>query len=328
MAVSQPDFTVVITCFNEELSIGEFSSRLFMTLADIDATFEVVFVDDGSRDGTLACLLEAFRTEPLVSAVVSLMSNAGQAAAITAGIGAARGRNFVFMDSDLQLDPEDLPRLIAEFRAGNDVVSGYRVGRKDAFRRRVYSKVANTILRKALGVPFRDFGCTFKVIDGRLVRAFNLGPRNLLRLIDITAASRRCSEIPVKHHERRFGHSGWTLFRLIDLQTDNVVVMMKRPFQYVAAAAAIAGALLLLRVALDAFYPIRVLDDVTNGLLLNAIIVSLLIVATIQALTGELVIRSHESLRSVPAYIIRELITRTGTDVLAGSSDPPAKAEC
>jgi glycosyltransferase involved in cell wall biosynthesis len=315
-----PDYTVVIACFNEEQSIEEFFSRLLKTIRGIDAAFEVVFVDDGSRDGTFARLLDLFEREDVVTAVLQLFSNSGQAAAITAGMNAARGRNFVLIDSDLQLDPEELPALITSFREGNDIVSGYRANRRDNIQRRLYSWIANAIIRRSSRASLRDFGCTFKIFDGRLVRAFAFGPTNVFRLLDVVIRAGRSAEVPVSHHPRRYGRSGWTLGRLLDLNTENLLMLLNRPFQYVGLAAAAGGLLLIARVLLDTVYAVHVLKDVTGGLLLNAIIVTLLVTAAIQALIGELVIRSFLSLRATPAYVVKELVTRESRVEAIGQS--------
>jgi len=309
-AVAVPDFSVVITCLNEERSIDEFARRLLGTIRALPQSFDVVFVDDGSEDGTYERILGIFQREPLVSAALRLFRNSGQAAAITAGLSVARGRNFVLLDSDLQLEPEELPLLLAKFAEGHDVVSGYRVNRRDSLRRRFYSKIANGIMRRASGAALRDFGCTFKVFDGRLVRAFELGPHHVFHLVELLSQAGRWADVPVTHHERRFGRSGWTLRRLLDLNTDNLIALTKRPFQYVAVLAGLGGLLLAARVLLDILHPVRILPQVSAGLLLNAILVSMLVGASIQALIGELVIRSFASLRGTPAYVVKEAVFR------------------
>lgn len=308
--MNRPRYSVVISCFREEESIDEFMTRLVAAAESSGRDIEIIAVNDGSGDGTFERLRALFARHPRIAAVVDLFRNSGQAAGITAGIEQARGEHFVFLDSDLQLDPEELPLLLAKFEEGYDVVSGYRENRRDPLQRRIYSRFANLIMRKSSGAAFRDFGCTFKVYHGRLVRAFGLGPQKLLNQIEIISAAGRVAELPVRHHPRRYGKSGWSLSRLIDLNTDHLIDLSRRPFQYLAASTGVLALLFLLRVLLDPLISRVILKDVSHGLLLNAITIALLLTLAVQALTGELVLRSFASLRRKPAYVVREVVRR------------------
>ena len=126
-----PEFSAIITCYFEEKSIDEFHARLSRALESLGRTYEILFVNDGSTDKTFEKLEAIFERDPHVAAVLDLFKNSGQAAAMTAGFTHARGRHFIFMDSDLQLDPAELPRLVAKYDEGCDLVSGFRKNRKD-----------------------------------------------------------------------------------------------------------------------------------------------------------------------------------------------------
>ena len=128
---NNPYFSVIITCHFEEHSIKEFYKRLSDTLKGLNHTYEIVFVNDGSTDRTFDLLKEIFYKDKNVTKVINFFKNAGQGAAITAGITHARGKHFILIDSDLQLAPEELPLLVKEFENRYDVVSGYRKERKD-----------------------------------------------------------------------------------------------------------------------------------------------------------------------------------------------------
>ncbi|MGZ5443017.1 MAG: glycosyltransferase [Thermoanaerobaculia bacterium] len=312
--MSRPSFSVLVSCYHEEKSIDEFITRLVATIVKSGRHIEIVAVNDGSNDGTFERLQELFRTHEQIGAVVDLFRNSGQAAGLTAAVQHARGEHYVLLDSDLQLDPEELPLLLAKFEDGFDVVSGYREQRRDPWQRLVYSKVANMIMRRASGKTLRDFGCTFKVYDGRIIRAFALGPHKVLNQIELISAAATVAETQVAHHERKFGRSGWTLRKLLDLNTDHLLDLSRRPFQYLGAATALVALVLILRILFDPWIASVFLPEVSNGLLLNAIVITLLVTVAIQALTGELVLRSFTSLRRKPAYIVRRLLRRNHPD--------------
>lgn len=151
MTLNAPYLSVIITCYFEEDSIDEFYRRLSAVLHNTDVSYEIVFVNDGSTDATFEKLKTIYDSDPNVTTVIDLFRNCGQLGAMTAGIANARGENFVFMDSDLQLNPEELPLLLAEFQKGVDIVSGYRKGRKDSVLRTIPSKIANMVIAKSRG---------------------------------------------------------------------------------------------------------------------------------------------------------------------------------
>lgn len=306
----EPELSVVVTCFVEEPTIDEFHARLSRTLDALGRSCEIVFVNDGSTDDTLARLEAIFERDPRVSVLIDLMRNAGQGAAITAGCAHARGRRIVLLDSDLQLDPEDLPRLVAEADRGADVVSGVRVDRQDPLGRRMASWLANIILRRVSRSELRDFGCTFKVLDARLVRAFEPGPFRPLRPPYLVAQARTCADVPVAHHPRRHGRSGWTFARLFEYAMDAVVGLSQRPFQILAGICFATALLFVLRILVSPFLPRGILPEVTNGLILNAMVFSLLIVVGVVCAVGEYVIRNYRALYAEPAYVVRSVRRR------------------
>jgi len=307
---SGPELSVVISCYFEEKSIGEFHARLSETLASLGRSYEVVYVNDGSEDGTLRCLDLLFDEDECVGAVVDLFRNSGQAAAVTAGCAVARGETFVFIDSDLQLEPEELPLLLAEYDRGKDVVCGYRRERHDPVLRRISSRLANVAMRRVSRSAMRDIGCNFKIVDGRLVRAFESGPFKPLRAPALIAVAQRRAEVPVTHRPRRYGRSGWSLRKLFSFSVENLVGMSERPFQILSLACFAAGLLLLLRVLLSVFFPGSLLAEVSNGLLLNAVAFSLLIVLAVLSIAGEYVIRTYRMVRRDPAYVVRKIRRR------------------
>ncbi len=309
-----PEFSALITCHFEESSIEEFHARLSAALESLGRSYEIIMVNDGSTDGTWDRIRNIFAKDTKVRVAMDLFKNAGQQAAITACIREARGRALILMDSDLQLLPEELPLLVAEYDKGYDLVTGYRKNRRDSFFRIIPSKLANIIMRRASRSTVSDFGCTFKIYNADLVRAFGLGPRRIFSNVDLIAKIQRWSEIPVSHNPRRYGRSGWTFRKLWQYNMENLVKLSQLPFQIIAGGAAAAGALFALRIALGFFLDFNVMSEVTNGLLLNAVVITLLVLLAVLALVGEFAIRSFVILRGEPAYIVRETLRRGGED--------------
>ncbi|RKY09563.1 MAG: hypothetical protein DRP66_01900 [Planctomycetota bacterium] len=308
--IEQPEFSAIIACYYEEKSIDEFYTRLSGALNDLGRTYEIVFVNDGSTDKTFEKLKMIYDKDPHVTTIIDLFKNAGQAAAITAGIRHANGKNFVLLDSDLQLDPAELPLLVKEFDKGFDIVSGYRKNRKDSIFRIIPSKIANLIMRKVSESNFTDFGCTFKIINGKLVRGFDFGPYKPLHPANLIARAQRCAEAPVTHHRRKYGESGWTFKKLFAYNMDNIICLSQRPFQIIGVSCFFFALLFVFRIVLSVVFDFSVLTEITQGLLLNAVIISLLTIVSVLCLIGEFVIRNFVYLQKYPAYIIREILRK------------------
>jgi glycosyltransferase involved in cell wall biosynthesis len=307
---SQVEFSVLISCYFEEQTIDEFHERLSRTLLSLGRSYEIILVNDGSTDGTYERLEAIFERDLSVAAIVDLMKNSGQSNAKTPGVMMARGRAMVLMDSDLQLDPEDLPKLVAAWDTGCDIVSGYREHRKDPWRRTLPSMLANTIMRRASNSQIRDFGCTYKIYDGRLVRAFEFGPFKPWRPVPVISMAQRIAEVPVGHRPRKFGRSGWTFSKLFSYNMENLVNVSDRPFQMLGSIFLLLASVFMLRLAAETVFDFSVLPRVTPGLLLNAMVVSLLVTLGVLSMVGEFVIRNFLLLQRKPAFIVRRQRTR------------------
>ncbi len=308
--MTEPEFSVIITCYFEEKSIDEFHARLSAAMESTGRSYEIIFVNDGSTDATWERLKTIFEKDPRVSVCANLFRNAGQAAAMTAGFKEARGQHYIFMDSDLQLDPAELPMLIAKYDEGYDVVSGYRVNRRDSLFRILPSKIANAIMRKVSRSNLRDFGCTFKIYDARLIRAFDYGPHRSWRSAYVIAQAQRVAEVPVTHYPRKYGKSGWTFRSLFAYNMDNLVGMTDRSFQLLSLACLFLAALFFVRIALAWTVEFSILSEITNGLILNVLTMAVLVLLAVLAMIGEYQIRSYNALQKHPAYIIRKILRR------------------
>jgi len=240
------DISVVIPCFNEEDSILPLARALHGTLISMKRSFEVIFVDDGSRDRTPQRLAEILGLDSRVR-VIQLARNCGQTAALSAGIDHARGQYIVAMDADLQNDPVDIPRIVHELDRGFDVVSGWRRSRKDHFvRRRLPSLIANSILASVSGVKLHDFGCTLKGYRNEFLRRVPMYS-DMHRYLPAFAASMgaRVKEVEVRHHPRRFGRSKYGISRIYRVLMDILLLQMLvhfafRPLHWFGLASVVA----------------------------------------------------------------------------------------
>ena len=202
---NSPAVSVIVPLYNEEANLSILQEELRGALSSLD--YEIIFVDDGSVDGTA----ERIETAPNAR-LIRFERNAGQSAAIYAGLTAARGATLVIIDGDLQNDPTDIPRLLAEIGQGADLVCGYRVNRRDTLTKRLTSRIANAVRSRYTKDGVRDTGCTLKAMRRECVIAL-LPFKGMHRFIPalVKSAGYRLVEIPVNHRPRRFGESKYGL---------------------------------------------------------------------------------------------------------------------
>jgi glycosyltransferase involved in cell wall biosynthesis len=205
MSAGSPAVSVVVPLYNEEENVPILQGELTAALSGLD--YEIIFVDDGSTDGTV----QQIAPDPRVR-LVQFVRNAGQSAAMYAGLNSARGEVAVLIDGDLQNDPADIPRLLAEIERGADLVCGYRAQRKDTLVKRITSRVANFVRSRFTKDGVRDTGCTLKAMKRECVTAL-LPFKGMHRFIPalVKGAGYRLVEIPVNHRPRKFGLSKYGL---------------------------------------------------------------------------------------------------------------------
>jgi glycosyltransferase involved in cell wall biosynthesis len=219
------DLSVVVPLFNEEESVRPLYAAIVKGVERLAVAFEIVLVDDGSRDGTARVADEIARSDSRVC-LVRFRRNYGQTPAMAAGIAEARGEIIVTMDGDLQNDPADIGELLAQIEAGNDIVVGWRHDRQDKlWTRKVPSRIANALIAKVTGVPIRDNGCSLKAYRACLIKQIPLYSE-MHRFIPAMAsiAGPRIAEIRVRHHARRFGSSKYGLSRIYKVLLDLMVI--------------------------------------------------------------------------------------------------------
>jgi glycosyltransferase involved in cell wall biosynthesis len=312
-----PDLTVVIPVFNEAKNLEPLFNRLTDVLDRMDSSYEVVAVDDGSRDDSFAILKRLHDGNPRIK-VVRFRRNFGQTAAFAAGFDHARGEVVITMDADLQNDPSDIPRLLDKMSEGYDVVSGWRKDRKDRFLdRRLPSMIANWLISTGTGVHLHDYGCSLKAYRSDVVKNVHLYGE-LHRFIPALASWMGVSvtELPVKHHARRFGKSKYGLSRtvrvLLDLATVRFLLSYSaRPMQLFGSLGlisfglgAIAGLFLSAQKVIYGYQ-----YKIDRPLLLLAILLMVIGVQMLSmGLLSELVVRTYHETQGKPIYMIREVI--------------------
>jgi len=313
--------SVVVPIFNEEGNIPILCERLLPVLRNLAMPFEVIAVNDGSRDQSLDELrTEADRHQELK--IVNLRRNYGQTAAIMAGIDHAAGEIIVTIDADLQNDPEDIPALIDRLNDGYDVVSGWRKDRKDAaIRRNFVSSLANRLISRISGVKLNDYGCTLKAYRQDVLRGMRLYGE-MHRFIPIYASwmGAKIIELPVRHYPRKIGKSKYGLDRIIKVLLDLIVV--KFLDRYFIKPIYIFGTFGILSMIMSVFsfslmIWLRVFDDVsmiqTPLPLVSAMTLLVGIMSILMGLLAEMLVRTYFESQQRAAYYVRELINFEGT---------------
>ena len=314
--MATPKLSVIVLVFNEVESIDPLHEELTEVLSGLDVPYEVLYIDDGSRDGSTEKMAELALHDPHVR-VVSFRRNFGQTAAVQAGIDNSRGEILVFLDGDMQNDPHDIPRLLERLDEGHDVVSGWRRDRKDDASRVLPSKIANWVIAHVTGVPLNDFGCTLKAYRRDVIEDVKLYGE-MHRFIPVYASwvGARITELPVNHRQRVFGHSKYSLSRTSRVLLDLITVKLlgsysTKPIYFFGFAAFGLWALALV------FAAIVILQKLlppypyahNNPLLLLAVFLAIVGVQFIlMGLLAELSIRTYHESQGKTVYVVREVI--------------------
>ena len=310
------EVSIVIPLYNESENINTLFEAIMPIVSSLGKRAEVIFVDDGSTDGTYEQLKKIQASEPSVW-VIRFRRNFGQAAAFSAGFDLARGSIIVTMDGDLQNDPADIPLLIDKIDQGYDIVSGWRVKRKDNFiTRRLPSMIANSLISWVTGVKLHDYGCSLKAYREEVVKNIRLYGE-LHRFIPAIASwmGIQVAEVPVNHFPRLHGRSKYGLGRTMRVMLDLITVKFllnyaTRPLQLFGLAGmfsfmiglAISGYLTILRL----FYGVGLSDRPI--LLLGVLLIILGVQLVLMGLLGELIVRSYHESQNKPIYAVREIL--------------------
>jgi glycosyltransferase involved in cell wall biosynthesis len=225
MSVSSRDLSIVVPLYNEEECVAALCEAVTAAMSGLDLYYELLLVDDGSRDSTFERARALAEQDDRIR-VVKFRRNYGQTPAMAAGIDVARGRVIVTMDGDLQNDPADIPMMLEQIESGYDIVVGWRFNRQDKLiTRRIPSRIANWLIGKVTGVPIRDNGCSLKAYRADVIKAVPLYSemhRFIPAMASVTGA--RIAEVKVRHHARVFGQSKYGLSRIYKVLLDLLAI--------------------------------------------------------------------------------------------------------
>jgi glycosyltransferase involved in cell wall biosynthesis len=308
--------SVVIPAYNEEENIPILYEKLKKVLDSLGEDYEIIFVDDGSTDGTYQRLKQLAEKDSRLK-VIRFKRNYGQTAAMSAGFEHAKGDVIITLDADLQNDPEDIPILLEKLKEGYHVVSGWRKDRKDPFlSRRLPSMIANWLISKITGVHLHDYGCTLKAYKAEVVKDLELFG-DMHRFLPALTKRRgaKITEVVVRHHPRMFGKSKYGIGRTVRVLLD--IMLVKFLNEYINKPLYMFGGVGFLLFALgllSLFYLIflKLFFEESIGRRPLLILSVLLILAGIQlistGLLAELLIRIYYRTKDAKPYVIQEKI--------------------
>lgn len=311
--MDNPYISVLLPVFNEEENLLPLYQQLRAVLKKLALSFEIIFVDDGSTDGSFDVLQQIAEVDRQVK-VLRLSRNYGQTAAMSAAIDAAQGEVLIPLDADLQNDPTDIPRLIEKLEEGYDVVSGWRKERKDAWlTRRAPSVIANKLISLISGVKLHDYGCTLKAYRREVLKTVRLYGE-MHRFIPIYASwmGGRVTEIPVRHHRRRAGQSKYGLWRTFKVIYDLITIKfmmsyMTKPLYIFGTAGMLAFGVTFLA-SLGALYQKLALGTsfIRTPLTMLAMIMFMLgIQLILLGLIAEILVRTYHESQNKPIYLVK-----------------------
>jgi len=312
------ELSIIIPVFNEGESLRSLHQSLCGVLSGLPGRAEILFIDDGSTDQTVAVLRELFQEDERVR-VVRLSRNFGQTAALSAGFHHARGRVVVTMDGDLQNAAEDIPILLRKLEEGFDVVSGWRSARQDPWlTRQLPSRFANLLISGLTRIPLHDFGCTLKAYRREVVEHLHLYGE-MHRMIPVLAywTGARLAEVEVSHRPRQHGRSKYSMTRILAVLLDLISVIFftgysTRPihlFGLLGLLSLVIGGLSFAAMVLMKLYSGT---DMTGNpfLILFALFTIIGIQLIMLGLLGEISVRSYYEIQDKPTYLVREVLER------------------
>lgn len=321
------NISLVIPVYNEEENLRLLFDAIQNAMNPLPQTWEVVFVDDGSQDGSLGVLTELAEQDSEHVRVVSFRRNFGQTAAIAAGLDYAQGETIVLLDADMQNDPADIPMMLGKLDEGYDLVSGWRKHRKDTYiTRTLPSNMANKLISWVTGVNLHDYGCTLKAYRRDVLEGFRLYGE-MHRFIPVFASSvgAKIIEVPVNHHPRKFGKTKYGLERtlkvILDLFTVKFLVSYSSKPIYLFGGTGLAlifgsGALLLYLGVRRVLTSVSVLGS--PFFQLSVMLFILGFQSLLMGLIAELLVRTYYESQRKPTY-------RTRTTINLSKNENPEK---
>jgi undecaprenyl-phosphate 4-deoxy-4-formamido-L-arabinose transferase len=308
--VSSPYLSIVVPVFNEEENLPDLLPRLAASLGAIGKSYEVVLVNDGSRDRSLELLREAAAGDPHL-VVIDFNRNYGQHSAVFAGFEEARGEIIVTIDADLQNPPEEIGKLVAKMEEGYDVVGSVRVQRQDSLFRRLASRLVNRVTSMATGVHLSDYGCMLRAYRRNVVKTL-CQSKEISTFIPVLADmfAGRVTEVPVAHAERLRGESKYSLWKLVRLQFDLMTSFSLWPLRStLAIGVTMATASMMVALVLIVGRIIEGHEWAVSGVFTLFAVLFFFIGVLLFAigLLGEYVGRIYMEVRHRPRYVVRQV---------------------
>lgn len=311
------NLSIVIPVYNERENLPLLFDALYKVMNPMQKSWEVILVDDGSRDKSLSVLKEYAEKDPKHIRVVSFRRNFGQTAAIAAGLDYSKGEIIILLDADMQNDPADIPMMLAKLDEGYDLVSGWRKDRKDnAVTRNFPSMLANGLISRVTGVRLHDYGCTLKVYRRDVLEGFRLYGE-MHRFIPVYASSvgANITEVPVRHHPRQFGKTKYGLERTVKVVLDLftvkfLVAYSSKPIYLFGGAGSFlmfVGALIMLFLFIRRiFFSVGI--AISPLLQISALTLVLGVQSIFMGLIAELLVRTYHESQRKPTYTVRSKI--------------------
>jgi glycosyltransferase involved in cell wall biosynthesis len=310
--------SLVIPVFNEVESLPVLQQAIHAALdPQPELIWEIVYIDDGSKDGSLQVLENLARNDPDHTRVVALRRNYGQTAAIAAGIDHSQGEVIVLLDADLQNDPGDIPMMLEKIHEGYDVVSGWRIKRQDTFiTRTLPSRIANWLISTVTGVHLHDYGCTLKAYRREVLTGFRLYGE-MHRFIPAYASSvgAQIIEVPVDHHPRKYGKTKYGLTRTVKVVLDLFTVKFlmsyaNKPIYLFGGAGflLIAASFIAMLFLVIRRFALRISVFDSPLFIISTLFAILGFQSILMGLIAELLVRTYHESQSKPTYTIRQVI--------------------
>jgi len=324
-----PQLSVIIPVYNEESGLRALFERLYPALDDLQVSYEVIFIDDGSHDGSPALLEQQFQIRPDVTRVILLNGNFGQHLAIMAGFERCRGAVVVTLDADLQNPPEEIGRLLAKVREGYDYVGSIRKMRRDTAFRRAASRILNSLRERTTRIRMTDQGCMLRAYSRNIVDAIN-SCREVNIFIPALAYTfaRRPTEIEVAHEERAAGVSKYSLYRLVRLNFDLMTGFSIVPLQMFSLLGMVISVAAMITYVVVIVERLITSKSVAEGLLafwdrdiLQFFLIGIVLFGL--GLLGEYIGRIYEQVRARPRYLVAAVLERGSAE---SASDPKVMA--
>ncbi|MBK5102797.1 MAG: glycosyltransferase [Burkholderiales bacterium] len=322
------ELSVVIPVYNEEQGLAALFARLYPALDRLDIAYEIVFVNDGSRDGSAALLREQFQRRPDVTRVIFFNGNFGQHMAIMAGFEQLRGRRVVTLDADLQNPPEEIGRLLAKMDEGHDYVGTIRRMRRDSAFRRIAGKAMNLVRERITRIRMTDQGCMLRAYSREIIEAIN-SCREINTYIPALAYTfaQHPVEIEVEHEERAAGESKYSLYQLIRLNFDLMTAFSLVPLQMYSLVGMLISLMSILFVGFLALRRLLLGPEAEGVFTLFGIVFFLLGIALFGiGLLGEYVGRISQQVRERPRYLIQAVLEQHDASAALLRPAPAASA--